>query len=432
MDRYRIFGSSLDFKCASSATVAQVRGPYRSLFAVPAFRRLMPAFALSDLGDGMTVVAVAWLALALAPPGARGTLAGLAVAAYVLPGALGAIVLGRRMRNVPAVRLVTADAALRAVTLGAIPVAHLAGALTPAAYVGLLGASSLLHAWGKAGKHALFAPLLPADQRLAANSLLSTSLWAATIAGPALAGLLVSVMSPAWIIGLDAATFAALAVQAGRTRLPAVSAPAAAGGRAVLLRQPELLGLLVMTWLFNLAFGPVEVALPLFVADELHAGPGVLGGYWSVFGIGAVAGALALGFARRLPLWPAMIAIVAGHGLGMLPFAFTGSALPSLLGFALAGLIYGPYSALSFTLLQERAPASALTAVLAARAAVLLTAAPLGALCGGLALNRVGAPVVLVGSGAAMLAIAAACAIVRRLVPARCGQPPGNGCLPDL
>lgn len=63
------------------------------------------------------------------------------------------------------------------------------------------------------GKHALFSPLLPDDQRLAANSVLSTSLWSATIAGPALAGLLVGVVSPVCIIGLDAATFAVLAFQ---------------------------------------------------------------------------------------------------------------------------------------------------------------------------------------------------------------------------
>jgi predicted MFS family arabinose efflux permease len=287
-------------------------------------------------------------------------------------------------------------------------------------YVGLLGASSLLHAWGNAGKYALFAPLLSDDQRLAANSVLSTSLWSATIAGPALAGLLLGVMSAAWIIGLDAATFAVLAFQTARTSLPAASAPVpAAGGTReglnVLRRQPELLGLLIVTWVFNLAFGPVEVALPLFVAHDLHAGPGVLGEYWAAFGIGAVIGALALGAARRLPLWPTMLTIVAGHGIGMLPFAFTHTALPSLIGFAFAGLVYGPYSALSFTLLQDRAPADSLTTVLAARSAVLLTASPLGAALGGLLLDRTGAPVVLIGCGALMILIAVTSAIMLRL-----------------
>ena len=118
-------------------------------------------------------------------------------------------------------------------------------------------------------------------------------------------------------------------------------------------------------------------------------------------------GALAVGATSRLPLWPAMPAIIAGHGIGMLPFAFTGSAVPSLIGFAFAGLVYGPYSALSFTVLQDRAPADALTTVLAARSAVLLTASPLGAASGGFLVDRTGAPAVLTGCGGLMILIAA-------------------------
>lgn len=400
-------------------------GPYRALFADRTFRRLMPVFALSDLGDGMTFVAVAWLAFALGPDGGQGTLAGIAVAAYVLPGALGALLLGSWMRRLPARRLLVIDSTLRAVLLGAIPLAHVTGLLSPAVYVGLLGGSSLLHAWGKAGKHALFVPVLSDDQRLTANSVLSTSLWTATIAGPALAGLLVGVVSPAWIIGADAATFAILAYRTATTPLPLAPLPppmtdgSTHQGLAVLRRHPELLGLLAVTWLFNLAYGPVEVALPLFISDDLRAGAGLLGVYWAAFGIGAVIGALALGAARRLPLWPAILGIIATHGIGMLTFAVTHTALPSLLGFAFAGLVYGPYSALSLTLLQERAPAESLTTILAARSAVLLTASPLGATLGGLLLDRTSAPTILVGCGALMIAIAPAGALALKLSGAR-------------
>ena len=403
-----------------------VPGPYRSLFAVPAFRRLMPVFALSDLGDGMTVVAVAWLALALGPEGGQGTLAGVAVAAHVLPGALGALVLGRWARRMTPRRLLVTDSALRAVLLGAIPLGYLAGVLTPAVYVALLGASSLLHAWGRAGKHALFAPLFTGERRVAANSVISTSLWSATIAGPALAGLLAGAVSPVWIIGLDAVTFAVLAFRTSRTALPdgpppAPSAGGAGEGIGFLRRRPELLGLLVITWVFNFAFGPVEVGLPLFVSGELNAGPGLLGVYWAAFGTGGIIGALALGAARRPPLWPAILTIIAGHGVGLFAFAATGSAIPSLIGFTFAGLVYGPYAALSFTLLQDRTPARSLTTVLAARNAVLLTASPLGAGLGGLLLDRSSAPAVLVGCGALMVLVAVVPAlwgIRRRRLPA--------------
>ena len=73
------------------------------------------------------------------PEGGQGALIGIAVAAYILPGALGALVLGRWMRRLPPQRLLIIDSGLRAVLLGAIPLAYVAGALTPAVYVGLLG-----------------------------------------------------------------------------------------------------------------------------------------------------------------------------------------------------------------------------------------------------------------------------------------------------
>ena len=191
---------------------------------------MVPVFALSDLGDGMTVVAVAWMALALGPEGGQGALIGIAVAAYILPGALGALVLGRWMRRLPPPRLLIIDSGLRAVLLGAIPFAYVAGALTPAVYVGLLGAVAACTPGARpAGTHC--SPRCSRDdQRLAANSVFSTSQWSATIAGPALAGLLAGVMSPAWIIGLDAATFAVLALQTGRTKLPAAAVPGGTDG----------------------------------------------------------------------------------------------------------------------------------------------------------------------------------------------------------
>ncbi|MEU6237941.1 hypothetical protein [Kitasatospora sp. NPDC047058] len=181
----------------------------------------------------------------------------------------------------------------------------------------------------------------------------------------------------------------------------------------MLRARPELLGLLAVTWLFNLFYGPVEVALPLFVGQELHAGPGLLGLYWAAFGTGAVAGALFAGALRRLPLWPVLLGIVAGHGLAMLPFGFHAPAAVSLAGFALAGVVYGPYNALAFHLFQNLTPPAALTAVLAFRSAVLLAASPAGAALGGPLTTALGPPLVLAGTGLTMLATAAGAAALR-------------------
>jgi MFS family permease len=87
------------------------------------FRRLILGFAVSYLGDGMSFVAVAWLAIELAPQATAGLWVGGAVAAYTLPGVVGALVFGRRLRLVPARRLLLADHVVRGVFLGAVPLA---------------------------------------------------------------------------------------------------------------------------------------------------------------------------------------------------------------------------------------------------------------------------------------------------------------------
>ncbi|WP_327676248.1 MFS transporter [Kitasatospora sp. NBC_00458] len=564
---------------SSARLLSRLPREYRPLFAHGPFRRLLPAFAVSDLGDGMSVVAVAWLALQLAPPGAPGLLVVAAVAAYVLPGAVGGLLLGRWLRGLPARRLIRADAWTRAVLLGCVPVAWVLGLLGPVLYLALLAGSSLLHAWGSSAKYALVAEAVPAGQRLAANALLSTSTWVATIAGPALAGALAAAVAPAWLIGLDALSFAVLAVRAGHprgggggvaasggssdvgagarpggpceacgavglvgsgpggggdvgsvdssgagsgpgvagggdvgsggssgVRAVAVSGPDPGAGAAVgfggspvvasgvgadadtggvavsggssdagsgsgvrtgaaarpggpsdavpgagpcagaeagpdgaprsapgagprrsgeglraLRARPDLLALLAVTWLFNLFYGPVEVALPLFVGQDLHAGPGVLGLYWMAFGLGAALGTVAVGALRRLPVWPVLLGIVAGHGLAMLPFALHGPGWPSIAGFALAGVVYGPYSALALSLFQDRTPPAALTAVLALRSSVLLTAGPTGTALGGPLTAALGPRPVLVGTGLAMVAVAVAAAALRARARADAG-----------
>src|SRR6266540_2310042 len=356
-----------------------VPSAYRPVLANRVFRRLIRGFAVSYLGDGMSFVAVAWLAIELAPQATAGLWVGGAVAAYTLPGVVGALVFGRRLRRVPAGRLLLADNVVRGVFLGAVPLAWLAGLLTLPLYVVLLAVSSLLHAWGSAGKYTLLAELLPDEQRLAANTLVSSLNFAATIAG-----VLVTYVSSALVLGLDALTYGFLAVLVARTRLPEsghvspVDQAAARGGLALLRSHPELLGLLTLTWFFNLLYGPVEVALPLHVTDDLHAPGTLLGLYWMLFGIGALLGGLAVGALRQLPLWPVTVVIVVGWGISLLPFGLDVPTAVTVSCFTLGGAIYGPFVALSVTLMQAKSPPQHLAAMLAARSAALLTASPLG------------------------------------------------------
>ena len=81
---------------------------YRELLANPQTRLLLAGLGVSSLGDGISTVTVAWLAVQTAPEGSLGLFVGLAIAAYTLPGVIGALAFGRILRGRPARVLVLA------------------------------------------------------------------------------------------------------------------------------------------------------------------------------------------------------------------------------------------------------------------------------------------------------------------------------------
>jgi MFS family permease len=407
---------------------------YRALLVERRTRRLLGAMGVSSLGDGMSAVTVAWLAIQVGPARHVGVYVGLAMAAYTLPGVVGALAFAPLLRRRNARSLVLANCMLRAGFLGAIGLLWALGALSQAGYLGLLAGSSVMAAWGNAGKYTLLAELGGESGRLAANSLASTQEFLAVIIGPSLAGLLLAPIGPGALIALDAASFAFLGGQAWRVPLATPDRPAepidreAAESGLRLLRRPDLLRLIVLTWAFFFLYGPVEDALPVYVARDLHASASLLGAYWSAFGVGALAATLITGTLRNHDIRRTTLLIVAGWGACLVPFGFAPVGV-TLVCFAVGGLVYGPFVPLSYALFQAATTPDRLASVLAARSAVVMTATPLGTALGGPIVGAVGASRTLALSGAATVALAGVGAITRP-TRSRNSGPPGTaeGC----
>ena len=400
---------------------------YREVSAEPGFRRLMSGLLASALGDGMSAVVIAWLALRLAPPGREGLVAAAAITAYTLPGALGAVLFVRWLGRADARTLVISSALLRAVSLGTAATLHLTGRLDPTGYVLLLALSSVLAAWGSAGTFTLISQLVRRDRRLAANSLVNTALQGSLVAGPPLAGVIVAVSDPGWALAFDAFTFAVLAVQVSRIRATApVAAPAdrqARHGFGVILRRPELLGVLAVTGVFYFLYGPVEVALPIYV-NETSGSASLLGTYWAVFSVGFIIGGLAGGLiTSRVRQWPIVVAVIAGWGAALLPFGLTDLSWVTIAAFGLGGLIYGPYPAFLMTLFQNAAEPAELPAVLAAKSAVTTSVVPIGVALGGVLSTILGPAGTMFASGAATIALAVGTALVLMVAARRVPAP---------
>jgi MFS family permease len=190
---------------------------------------------------------------------------------------------------------------------------------------------------------------------------------------------------------------------------PVDSAAASSGFR--LLRRRDLLSLTAVTWVFFFLYGPVEVALPVYVAHD-QAGPAwLLGAYWTSFGVGALVASLITGALRARNMRRTTLLIVVGWGACLVPFGFAPVPV-TVAAFALGGLIYGPFVPLTYALFQNATPAASLPEVLAARSAVVMISSPLGTAVGGPLVAGFGASGTLAASGIATIALAAAASIL--------------------
>src|SRR5512132_250241 len=104
-----------------------VPAAYRSLLQDRRTRLLLTGLGASALGDGMSTVTIAWLAVRIAPAGQVGLFVGLAVAAYTLPGVIGAVAFGRLLRGRPARTMLLGHCLLRTGSLGGIALLSAAG-----------------------------------------------------------------------------------------------------------------------------------------------------------------------------------------------------------------------------------------------------------------------------------------------------------------
>jgi len=322
-------------------------------------------------------------------------------------------------------KLVLAEGALRAVALAAVAVLAALGELTPVTYVVLLGASSLFGLLGVSGDLAAVVELLPMSQQLAGNSMITVASFGASILGPVLAGGVIAVAGSGTAIAVDAASFLVLVAAAALSRRfqppppqPTGDRPGAGAALRALTRQSSVLGITVVCVVFFAIYGPVEVALPVYVDMDLRAGGGVLGGLWAVFSVGAAVGALAVTRLERYGRWRVVVLSVLGWGVCLVPLGLVASLTVGFTALAVGGICYGPFLPLKTAIIQRDSPPGSLTAVAAASALFTVPAAPLGTALGGPIVAWLGAPTTLIGSGVATIALPVSCiALLHRTRP---------------
>jgi MFS family permease len=331
------------------------------------FRLLWTGLAVSLIGSGLWLVALAWQVIEL---GGGPTELSLVTALYSV-GLLAFVLVGGIAADRLPQRLVMLAADLvRAAILLVLGWLSLTGDLR----IWHLAAGGLVVGAGEAffipSYTAILPHLLPESELLAANGLEGTLRPLAQQAiGPVLGGVAVAALSPGVAILTGGLTYLVSAgcLLAMNVR-PAKGARTATGLASVFADLREGFGYvrrtswLWATLLFALALvlfivGPLEVLLPFAIRDNLGGGADEYGLALAAFGVGGAAGALAIS-SRRLPRRYLTVMILM-WGLGSLPFAVVGVAEAFWVMFAALFVVGATYTAAMViwgTLLQRRVP----------------------------------------------------------------------------
>ena len=280
--------------------------------------------AVSLVGDGVFLIAIAWTAFSLwNAPGALAVIGMAMTVPMIFCLLAGGAVSDRFDRR----RVLIASDLARATAVTAIAALGFAGALTFPVLAVLAGLYSAAGAFFVPAFDAIVPSLVSTDHLPAANSLDQfVRPIALRLAGPALGGLIVASFGASTAFVLDAATFAAstCAVVAVRTSLrvssPAASTRAAiAEGFSFVRRHVWLWGTLASAAIAYLAFlGPTEVLIPYLVKNVLHASAADLGIVYAA--VMAQHGQPRRDLTFMYACWSGATLAVAGYGLARSTF----------------------------------------------------------------------------------------------------------------
>ncbi|MGI8578274.1 MAG: MFS transporter [Nocardioidaceae bacterium] len=297
-----------------SRTAAAVERP-ASLWKHRGFTAFWAGETVSQFGDRVTELALPLIAVVTLT--ATSTQVGLLTAAVWVPNLLSLLV-GSWVDQLTHKKsvLVTADL-VRAATLVSLPVAHWFGVVT----LGQLFAVALLSGAGQVlfstAYPSFFVGLVERSQYIDANSKLNTSRSASFVAGPAVGGFLIQVLTAPVAVLVDSLSFVVSAILIGKVRVVA-TAPEKTGtsllanaraGLSYVLREPYLRAGLGCVTTVNFFSFLATALIVLFASRTLGLPAGMIG---LAFGVGAVGGlvgaVLAPRLSRRFGVGPMIVA----------------------------------------------------------------------------------------------------------------------------
>ncbi|MGZ6644632.1 MAG: MFS transporter [Solirubrobacteraceae bacterium] len=384
----------------------------RAALRLPAFPRLLGAYAVSQLGDWAAEVALAVLVYAF-------TESPVAVAVTWLVHrcllGLAAPLLVARLERYRPQRLLPALALGQAAIFAALALS--AGRAGLAGILALVAADGLIAPVSRALVRSTIAAVTrPAGLLAEGNAAVNVAFTTNAMLAAAVGGILTATLGAPAALAFNALTSVAVAALLGSGPLPRSDGasdeqPAVAALRAAVayVRDQRPLALMLGAYaaftVFAMAITPVEVVL---VRGTLHAGSAALGVVLGAWGVGMIAGGALVGRIRRRV---GLAALLVGAAVAEAT-AFLGMGLsPSVAGVAafaaLGGAGNGLEGVLFMTAVQERVSDAYQARVSGLVEALMTAAVGLGFLAGGTVAALAGARATYLTAGLGSLAVIA-------------------------
>ena len=393
---------------------------YWQLLRVVDMRALLLATCLARLAGRMFMLAIVLYALSHA---GSPVLAGWLAFAAVAPGLAISPVAGALIDRVGSVWAITVDMAASAGCVTALIIVDRLDWANAPVLLTLTGLFSLTSPLSMAGIRALLPRLVPVEAWDRANALDTAINGLTDIVGPALAGALVGFSGPTLALCTIAIAYAAAALCIGTIRGPHVQWPRlgsllgqAWNGLLHVVRQPTLRGLAVSYSLYEIAWGVLVVAVPVFAARQFAGGTGaaMAGVLWAGLGLVGGIAALIAGHLRTRERERTVMALgMLMTALAAWPLAAEFGLVGLVLGLMLVGAAAGPIDVGVLTLRQRRTAPAELGRVLSVSMSLNLAGGPIGSALAGV-LVTLSLPATFIAAALAAALAAAAVMLIPR------------------
>jgi MFS family permease len=399
---------------------------YRAMLGNRSLLGLLGAELISLTGSSMTFLALPWFVLATTGSTAR---TGWVLAAEMLPIGLFGIPAGTLVARLGAKRTMMVSDAARGPLMLVIPILHWTGHLSFAALLAATFAVGVFAAPYFSSSRLVVPEVAGEDERAVAsvNAVLGGASQITQLAGPVLAGVLIAATSPATVLVVDGATFAAsfliiaTFVRVGRRVEQTAESKGLLAGLRFLMRDRLLGPMLLVACLINMVAQGLIVGMNALAYFQYDANAHVAGFLFGSFGVGALLGALV---AQQVTQKVDLLRLSAFAIVAMpLPLFLLAVELPWQAAMVVVGLFafFSPLvNAPIVGVLTVRTPPALRPKVMTSVMTVATIAGPLGFLAGGFALAHVSVYTVFFVIAAALTAggIAFAAVLLRNRAPA--------------